>query len=64
MLMKTQLLVPNLCLYDLAFKIYGPKSLKFGDFLSEKEERKAFTVGSIFTPRTLLKPSYFITIFF
>ena len=40
--MKTQLLVPNLCLYDLAFKIYGPKSLKFGDFLSEKEERKAF----------------------
>ena len=38
--MKTHLLVPNLWLYDLAFKIYGPNSLKFGDFLSENQTRK------------------------
>ena len=41
LLMKTHLLVPNLWLYDLAFKIYGPKSLKFGDFLSEDQTRKS-----------------------
>ena len=42
LLMKTHLLVPNLWLYDLAFRIYGPKSVKFGAFVSEKEPRKAF----------------------
>jgi len=29
LLMKTQLLVPNLCLWDLAVKSYGQKRLKF-----------------------------------
>ena len=42
LLLKPHLLVPNLWLYDLAFRIYGPKRVKFGDFVSEKETRKAF----------------------
>ena len=42
LLLKPHLLVPNLWLYDLAFRIYGPKRVKFGDFESEKETRKAF----------------------
>ena len=42
LLLKTHLLVPNLWLYDLAFKIYGPKRLKFGDFLSQNQTRKSF----------------------
>ena len=42
LLMKTHLLVPNLWLYDLAFKIYDPKSLKFDDFLLENQTRMSF----------------------
>ena len=36
LLIKTQLLVPNLCLGDLAFENYGQERLKFCGFLLEK----------------------------
>jgi len=42
LLLKTHFLVPNLWLYDLAFKNFGQKRLKFFEFLSENETRKAF----------------------
>ena len=41
LLMKTHLLVPNLWLYDLAFKIYGPKKAQIWWFLSENQTRKS-----------------------
>ena len=41
LLMKTHLLVPNLWLYDLAFKIYGPKKAQIWWLLSENQTRKS-----------------------
>ena len=59
LLMKTQLLIPNLCLQDLAFENYGQNRVKFCQ--KKRQERHS---GSVFTPRTLPKRSYFIITFF
>jgi hypothetical protein len=65
LLMKTHLLVPNLWLYDLAFKIYlfmVQKRLKFGDFC--QKIRHGSHCKALFTPKTLSKPLCFAAILF
>ena len=59
LLIKTQLLIPNLCLQDLAFKNFGQKRVKFC-----QKKRQGRHSGSVFTPRTLPKRCYFIIILF
>ena len=48
LLLKTHLLVPNIWLYDLVFKIYGPTSLRFGDFFVRKSDTEV--IPRIFSP--------------
>ena len=63
LLLKTHLLVPNLWLYDLAFMIYGPESLKFGDFFVRKSDTEG--ISRLFLPpKHLLNHYIFALILF